>query len=195
LRDKFEPLEDNTRDQVREDYRRILERGKSGSINPKVWISDWYRALARAQTYQIAEVKGFLAIQDFLQVVSVKLSPSWGSQQLATAIEANILGELVCTLEQYGKIFEALIQSNSRLPIFATLGGRSDSSYSCPCKETRGEKHPWAPTDCSILELAITGSCAKKPEPFPTDDQLRAVRERLCAKGYDRLCAQLEKKG
>ena len=53
--------------------------------------------------------------------------------------------------------------------------------------------HPWAPTDCSILELATTGSCAKKPEPFPTDDQLRAVRERLFAKGYDRLRAQLEK--
>jgi isocitrate dehydrogenase kinase/phosphatase len=40
LRDKFEPSKDNTRDQVREDYRQILERGKSGSINFKVWISD-----------------------------------------------------------------------------------------------------------------------------------------------------------
>jgi arginine utilization protein RocB len=36
LRDKFEPSKDNTRDQVREDYRQILERGKSSSIDPKV---------------------------------------------------------------------------------------------------------------------------------------------------------------
>jgi hypothetical protein len=129
-------------------------------------------------------------------VVSVKLSPSWGSQQLATAIEANTLGEPVRTLEQYGKIFEALIHSNSRLPIFATLGGRSDTQgYNCPCKETRAEKHPWAPADCSILELATKGSCAKEPDPYPTDDQLKAIRERLSTKGYDRLRAQLEKKG
>jgi hypothetical protein len=78
LRGKFEPLEDNTRDQVREDYRRILERGRTGSIDPKVWINDWYQALARAQTYRVAEVEGFLAIKDFLQAVSAKLSLTWG---------------------------------------------------------------------------------------------------------------------
>ncbi|PMD58501.1 uncharacterized protein K444DRAFT_614272, partial [Hyaloscypha bicolor E] len=40
--------------------------------------------------------------------------------------------------------------------------------------ETRAEKHPWKPVNCSILELA--------------------VRERL-AKGYEKLYGQLEKKG
>jgi hypothetical protein len=36
LRDKFELIEDNTREQVRVDYWQILERGKFGSINLKV---------------------------------------------------------------------------------------------------------------------------------------------------------------
>jgi len=36
LRDKFEPSEDNIREQVREDYRQILERKKSSSVNPRV---------------------------------------------------------------------------------------------------------------------------------------------------------------
>jgi hypothetical protein len=36
LRDKFEPSEDNIQEQVREDYRQILERGKSSSINLRV---------------------------------------------------------------------------------------------------------------------------------------------------------------
>jgi hypothetical protein len=57
------------------------------------------------------------------------------------------------------------------------------------------ERHPWAPLDCSILELAITGSSAKKLDPYPTDEQLRAVRERLSTRAYDKLRTQLEKKG
>ena len=99
LRDKFQPSDDNTREQVREDYKRILERGRNGSIDPKVWITDWYQALARVQTYRVPEVKGFLAIKDFLQVVSSKFLPTWGAQQLALIVEANALGEPVRTLE------------------------------------------------------------------------------------------------
>jgi hypothetical protein len=131
--------------------------------------------------------------------VANKLLPSWGTQQLALAIEANALGEPVRMLEQYGKIFEALVQESqqSKYTIFATLGDRSSSpsGFCCPCKENRMERHPWAPLDCSILELAITGSSAKRPDPCPTDEQLKAIRERLSTKGYDRLRAQLEKKG
>ncbi|PMD51125.1 uncharacterized protein K444DRAFT_620285 [Hyaloscypha bicolor E] len=56
--------------------------------------------------------------------------------QLALVIEANALGEPIRTLE------------------------RSDSQgHSYSCKETRAEKHPWKPVNCSILEL-------------PTDEQL-----------------------
>jgi hypothetical protein len=36
LRDKFKPSEDNIREQVREDYRQILEHRKSSSINLRV---------------------------------------------------------------------------------------------------------------------------------------------------------------
>ena len=130
-------------------------------------------------------------------MVAAKFIPIWGAQQLALVIEANALGEPVHTLEQYGRIFEALIQQNERssLAIFASLAGRSDSQgHSCPCKETRAEKHPWKPVDCSVLELATTGSCTRKLDPQPTDEQLKAIRERL-AKGYDKLRGQLEKKG
>jgi isocitrate dehydrogenase kinase/phosphatase len=148
LRDKFQPLEENTREQVKEDYKRILERGRIGLIDPKVWIIDWFQALAQVQIYHILEVEGFLAIKDFLQAVSIKFLPTWTSQQLALIIEANTLSKPVRTLEQYGKIFEALIQetiqTSGRSTVFATLGARLDSpsSHSCPCKESRTEKHP-----------------------------------------------------
>jgi hypothetical protein len=36
LRDKFQPLKENIKEQVKEDYKRILKRGKNGSINLKV---------------------------------------------------------------------------------------------------------------------------------------------------------------
>ncbi|PMD22214.1 hypothetical protein NA56DRAFT_702570 [Hyaloscypha hepaticicola] len=175
FRDKFQLSEENTREQVREDYKRILECGRIGSIDPKVWVTDWFQALARVQIYYIPEVEGFLAIKDFLQVVSVKFLPAWAGQQLALVIEANALGEPVRTLEQYGKIFEALIQetirTSGRSAVFAMLGARSDSpsGHSCPCKESRTEKYPWPPSECSILELAVKGTTAKPPDPLLTE--------------------------
>lgn len=186
---------------MREEYKKVLEVGRAGSINPQVWINNWFQALARAQTYQVAEVEGFLAIKDFLQVVATKILPSWGSQQLTLLIEANALGEPIRTLEQYGKIFEALVQQMegaSFSGIFASLGKQSDSGpqgYSCPCKETRAEKHSWQPVHCSTLELAITGSCERTLNPRPTDEQLKDIRERLAVKGYEKLRGQLENKG
>ncbi len=166
-------------------------------MDSKTWINDWYQALARAQTLQLAEVEGFLAVKDFLQVVAHKLLPSWGGQQLALVIEANALGEPVRTLEQYGKIFEAMAEESGKHAVFATLGYRSSSpsGYCCPCKETRSERHAWAPSDCSMLELAVTGTTARMPSPLPTDDQLKAIRERLATKSFDKVRGHLEKKG
>ncbi|PMD25987.1 hypothetical protein NA56DRAFT_685807 [Hyaloscypha hepaticicola] len=199
LRDKFQPSENNTREQVREDYKRILHYGKIGSINPKVWINDWYQVLARAQTYRVPEVEGFLAIKDFLQAVSSKFLPTWRVQQLTLVVEANALGEPVHILEQYRKIFEALIQETvrTRNVIFATLGGYSSSpsGHYCPCKETRTERHSWAPSDCSILELAVKGKTTKTPDPLPTDKELKAIHERLTSKQYEKVRGILEKKG
>ncbi|PMD12775.1 hypothetical protein NA56DRAFT_712717 [Hyaloscypha hepaticicola] len=186
LRNKFQPSEDNTREQVRKDYKRILYYNKIGSINPKVWINNWYQVLARAQTYYIPEVEGFLAIKDFLQAFTL-------------VVEANALGEPVRILEQYGKIFEALIQETvrTRNVIFVTLGGRSSSpsGHYCPYKETRTERYSWTPSDCSILELAVKGKTAKTPDPLLTDKELKAIRERLMLKQYEKVRGILEKKG
>jgi hypothetical protein len=199
LRDKFQPSEDNTREQVREDYRRILDRGRIGSQNIKVWINDWFQALARAQTYHVSEVEGYLGVKDFLQAISHKLSPVWGERQLALIIESQALGEPIRTLEEYGKIFEALVDESGRgkPAVFASLGSRSDLGigHTCPCKESRTERHPWAPSDCSLLELAITGSTSRELDSQPSDVQLKAIRERLDTKAYERLRGVLETKG
>jgi hypothetical protein len=105
-------------------------------------------------------------VKDFLQVISHKLSPAWGERQLALVIESQALGEPIRTLEEYGKIFEALVKESGRgkPAVFASLGTRSDLGigHTCPCKESRTERHPWAPSDYSLLELAITGSTSRE---------------------------------
>jgi hypothetical protein len=55
-------------------------------------------------------------------------------------------------LEQYRKIFKALIKRNSRLLIFATLAKRSDLlGHLFLCKDTCAEKHLWPIADCLII--------------------------------------------
>jgi hypothetical protein len=118
-------------------------------------------------------------------------------------VVAKELGEPVRTLDQYGRAFESLIQHasflNGNSGVFATLGGRSDGrserGYLCPCKETRDERHPWKPADCSILELAIRGVSTRAMSSVPSTQELDAVRERLQSRQFTDLRTNLEKKG
>jgi hypothetical protein len=61
--------------------------------------------------------------------------------------------------------------------IFTTLGYRFSSllGYYYPYKETRSERHTWAPLDYFMLELIITSTTIKMPSPLPIDDQLKAI--------------------
>jgi hypothetical protein len=175
-------------------------------VSPQRFYEEWYKALSRARTYRLPEIEGFLAVKDFLDSISAKLAPTWGTQQLAEVIVAKELGEPVRTLDQFGRAFESLIQhaafSDISSGAFATLGGRSDSrgrsdprGHICPCKEMRDERHPWKPFECSILELAIRGTSTKTVSPVPSNQELDAIRERLQSRRYTDLRAILGKKG
>ena len=76
------------------------------------------------------------------------------------------------------------------------LGGYSSSltSYYCPYKETRIERHTWHFLDYSILELIITSSSAKMPSPKLIDNYLKVIRECLITKSYEKLRGHLKKK-
>jgi hypothetical protein len=170
LQAQFAPSDDISANRARQEYRRVLEIARQGSISAQRWYEDWYKALSRARTYQLPEIEGFLAVKDFLDAISVKLAPTWGAQQLAEVIVAKELGEPTRTLDQFGRAFESLIQhasfSSNNSRVFATLNRRSNKrpkarGYICPYKETRDERHPWKPADCSILELAIRGASTR----------------------------------
>jgi hypothetical protein len=65
-----------------------------------------------------------------------------------------------------------MAEESGKHAVFATLGYRSSSplGYYCPYKETRSERHAWAPLDCSMLELIVTGTTAKIPSPLPINN-------------------------
>lgn len=61
-------------------------------------------------------------------------------------------------------------------------------------QSSRYQNWDWVCRTVKPALLATTGSCTRKLDPQPTDEQLKDVRERL-AKGYEKLRGQLEKKG
>ena len=160
--------------------------------------------MSRVRTYRLPEIEGFLAVKDFLDAISVRLAPDWGAQQLAEVIVAKELDDLIRTLDQFGRAFEALIQyvtfSSNNRGVFATFSGRSDKrsearGYICPCKETRDERHPWKPIDCSILEFAVCRTSTRTMSSVPSNQELDAIRECLRSKLFTDLRTSLEKKG
>jgi hypothetical protein len=61
-----------------------------------------------------------------------------------------------------------MAKESGKYIIFITLGYRSSSplGYYYPCKETRLEKHAWAPLNCFMLELIITSITTRIPSPL-----------------------------
>jgi hypothetical protein len=59
----------------------------------------------------------------------------------------------------------------------------------------RDERHPWKPSECSILELAIRGASTKTVYPAPSNQELDVIRERFQSRRFTDLRAILGKKG
>ena len=140
----------------------VLKRASQSRINPNTWIKEWHNVYTTAKLYKIPNIKGTVAIIDFFDAVS-KLAPSWASKELADVVTADELGLPSKTLDQYGRVFMALLYENSnRLSgksappaFFVTLGYRSDDyegksrscsrsanreDKACPCKKKEGTK-------------------------------------------------------
>ena len=214
LRDQLAPTSLSVVSSARKEYRAVLKRASQGRINPNTWIKEWRNVYTTAKLYKIPDIEGTVAIIDFLDAVS-KLAPSWASKELADVVTADELGLPSKTLDQYGRVFMALLHENSNRSsgksappaFFATLGHRSDDyegksrsrsrsanreDKACPCKKKEGTKwkHTWEPQDCARLELAITGSSNRKLKGELSADEINSIRQRLNAPTWKWLVAK-----
>ena len=199
LKTRLAPSIEVTKERVREEYRRVLNRARHGKISPQTWLDSWTIAVSRARDYNLTDVEGFLAIKDFLDAVSA-LQPSWSAQQLLNLHTAQALGQPFLLLDELSKVFANFIQidfgNDPHGRAFATFPGASSSSSSsrssrgnlCPC---RADKHPWKYSDCGLLELALTGHTDRSLDPEPSKEDLQAIRIRYKdAKKYHQARAE-----
>ncbi|RYC53684.1 hypothetical protein CHU98_g12525, partial [Xylaria longipes] len=180
------PTQSATESTVLWRYREALKRATGGGVKPETWYASWYEAFLEAQVLDLAEVKGVIATKSFLEAIRAKMAPDWARQQLASLTMDEQLGRPTVTLEQYGKVFSALVHEellrgkHDGGGIFASLGGRSPNQsqgrggarggssnrggsrqhegYQCPCLPNLESTHAWPPHECGRLQKAITGS-------------------------------------
>ena len=178
LRQELAPTLLSTKNQVRSEYRAHLGAAKQGRVAPQDWYQKWSYLYMRAKSYELAEVDGELAVQDFLDALSHRIAPEWARTMHQRIIQDSILGLQTLTLDQVSRVFSGLmhehtVRSGKDNPgVFATFGNQSDAiqsapaghsssssstrGYRCPCKN-RNYTHKWKPTECQALETAVRG--------------------------------------
>ncbi|KAF1923418.1 uncharacterized protein M421DRAFT_406456, partial [Didymella exigua CBS 183.55] len=68
-------MSSNTQNLVRQQYRAYLEKARSGHISPDKWFNKWHVPYRIAQAFSILDIKGDLALTDFLNAVSYRIAP------------------------------------------------------------------------------------------------------------------------
>jgi len=90
----------------------------------------------------IPEVKGLLALKEFLNAIRIKMSPEWARKHYTNLLKNNELGLPNLDLKTLRRWFLAIATSllTKKHKVFATLGLRSNSNislenkgYKCPC--------------------------------------------------------------
>jgi hypothetical protein len=90
----------------------------------------------------ILEVKGPLALREFLNAIGIKISPEWAYKHYINLLENDELGLPNPDLKTLRRWFSAITTSSltKKHRVFIILGSRSDSNtssenkeYKCPC--------------------------------------------------------------
>jgi hypothetical protein len=90
----------------------------------------------------ILEVKGLLALREFLNAIRIKISPEWACKHYINLFKNNKLGLPNLDLKTLGRWFLAIVTSllTKKHKVFATLGlcfnsntSLENKGYKCPC--------------------------------------------------------------
>lgn len=207
LKEELAPTEASTKNQVRADYRQHLRAAKQGRAAPQDWFQKWSYLYRRAKAYELAEVDGELATQDFLDALSHKIAPEWARTMSQKLIQDTTLGLETFDLEKVSRIFSGLMHEHTLRAgkdnpgVFATFGNRSDGApggstgssnpleFACPCYP-KGRTHKWKPTECRRLETAVKGSSS--PPIKMSDSHRQEILQRLKQKEHKETKGAIE---
>ncbi|KAI0534434.1 hypothetical protein GGR58DRAFT_505327 [Xylaria digitata] len=219
--DFCEPTKTSTESAVQTKYREALRRASLAGVKPEVWYNSWFDAYLQAVTYDLPDVKGGLAVRNFLEAISARIAPEWARQQIAQYSMDEQLGRPTLTLENYGRIFSGLMREeiargrSSGPGIFATLGERSSDQsgtggtpnsgpakpsgspkpgYPCPCRPNK-ETHRWPPQSCGILQKAVTGSTEHPRVGHLSPDQVKDIKVRYGHTHWSELRNKINSEG
>ncbi|KAJ4401523.1 hypothetical protein N0V91_007827, partial [Didymella pomorum] len=161
LKEELAPTEASTKNQVRADYRQHLRAAKQGRAAPQDWFQKWSYLYRRAKAYELAEVDGELATQDFLDALSHRIAPEWARTMSQKLIQDTTLGLETFDLEK--------MSDSHRQEILQRLKQKEH-------KETKGaiEQLNWT----SNAPLAITNGANRKVE-FPGHIQAALIDPRM----------------
>ena len=75
LKTEMAPIDSNTADRVRAEYRAHLNAAAQGTMDPQQWVTKWNALYRKATAHKLTKVSGALATQDFLQALASRIAP------------------------------------------------------------------------------------------------------------------------
>jgi hypothetical protein len=199
LKRDYAPSETSARTLAQSTYRKKLAVVKAGRVNPKEWLQEWRAAYQDALLYDLPDVKGPLAVLDFIKAVQEKLAPEWARERHSELLRDDALGVAnQYSLLDYVNWLSALNEESltasgqqKTVGLYATLGGRSDApatppvqrnqspntrANTCPCKH-RFHRHK--AINCHRLRYCYDGSTASNLRNLPSVEEIKETRLRL----------------
>ncbi|PZD23051.1 hypothetical protein A1F97_11278, partial [Pyrenophora tritici-repentis] len=169
---------------------------------------------AKAQAFELHEVRGDLAVTDFLDALAAKIAPDWARNLRQTITTASAMGQPTMSLDDVARVFNLTMQEHEAsggkgrsTGVFSTFGGESAPSGGnsggstggprkyCPCKPGK-PSHYWEPIKCRRLQQAITGKSDPGPTPIHlSDTDTRMINQRLHSSKFSTLLTQLKQAG
>jgi hypothetical protein len=183
LKTEMAPIDSNTADRVRAEYRAHLNAAAHGTMDPQQWITTWNALYRKATAHKLAETTGALATKDFLRALASRLAPDWARSMQIRIIEHETWGLHVPDLPTIARTYSRILEEhekqamNNQPGIFATFGARPNAPpkrtsvstvptmiAKCPCLSPGStSSHPKKAIECWRLETAVRGSNSGRP--------------------------------
>ncbi|KAF3047958.1 hypothetical protein E8E12_000464 [Didymella heteroderae] len=114
LKTEMAPIDSNTEDRVRAEYRAHLSAAEHGTMDPQQWITEWNALYWKATAYKIDEITGTLATKDFLRALASRMAPDWARSMQIRLIEHDTWGMTVPDLLTIARTYSRILEEHNK---------------------------------------------------------------------------------